>query len=344
MAEEPAAAERPGAKLRTLLNDAWIPQAICAAAELGIPDLLARGPASADELAAATGAHAPSLRRLLSALVTIEIVREHDDGRFDLTPMGALLRADTEESLHARALWVGRYQWPLWGRLADSVRSGDSARKLLSGTEGFAHLARDPEQAAVFNRAMAELTRAVVPQVARAYDFSRMRMIVDLGGGYGELITAILAANPRLHGVLFDLAHAADEGRRRIAGAGLADRCAIVTGDFFASIPSGADAYLLKSVIHDWDDARAAILLGNVRRAMEARASLLLVERILPERFTANAADRAIAGRDLNMLVSLGAKERTEAQFRELLAGAGFRLVRILPVGGGFCVLEASSA
>ena len=341
MADEPDATERPAAKLRTLLNDAWIPQAICAAVELGIPDLLTPGPASADELAAAAGAHAPSLRRLLSALVTVEIVREHGDGRFDLTPMGALLRADTAESLHARALWVGRYQWPLWGRLADSIRSGDSARKLLSDTEGFAHLAQDPEQAVVFNRAMVELTRAVVPQIAGAYDFSRMRTIVDLGGGYGELLTAILAANPRLHGVLFDLAHAADEGRHRIARAGLADRCAVVTGDFFASVPSGADAYLLKSVIHDWDDARAAILLGNVRRAMEKPARLLLVERILPERFTASTADRTIAGRDLNMLVSLAAKERTEAQFRGLLVGAGFRLMRILPVGSGLCVLEA---
>ncbi len=336
--------EQATRKLLSLLDRAWIPQALCAAVELRLPDLLAGGPLSAAALAGKAGAHAPSLQRLLAALVTVEIVREHEDGRFELTSLGTRLRDDVAESLRSRAIWVGRYQWPLWARLVDSVRSGQSARTLLLGTEGFEHLARDPEQAAVFNRTMVELTRLLAPQVARAYDFSGMRRIVDVGGGYGELLAAILAANQALRGVLFDLPHAVDEGRRRLEHVGLADRCEIVTGDFFVSVPGGADAYVLKSVLHDWDDGQAAAILDNVRRAMDEDARLLLVERILPERLGVSAVDQAMAGSDLNMLVSLGAKERTEAQFRALLDAAGLRLMRILPVGRGFRLIEAGAA
>ena len=188
--------------------------------------------------------------------------------------MGALLRADAPDSLRAWAIHCGKYLWPAWGRLAESVRTGTSDRKRASGTDDFGHLEHDPDAAAVFNRAMVEITRLIAQEVTRVVDFSRMVRVVDVGGGYGELLAAILGANPRLHGVLFDLPHAVDAASAPLAQAGVAARCELVAGSFFDSVPAGADAYLLKSVLHNWDDERCALILRNCRHAMrDARPS-----------------------------------------------------------------------
>lgn len=327
--------------LIALINATWMSQAVCAAAELGIADALASGPRHLEELAHATHSHAPSLHRLMRGLASLDLCREQGDGSFALTSTGSLLRADAPDSLQQWALWSGRYLWPLWGELLRSVKSGCPARKRIEGTEGFDHLERDGAAAAVFNHAMADLTRLIASEVAHAYDFTEMRLIVDVGGGYGGLLAAILAAYPDARGVLYDLPHASEGARAYLTKANVATRCELVTGNFLESVPAGADAYLLKSVLHDWDDARCAIILRNCRRAMAATGRLLLIERIVPARFEACTHHRNIARSDLTMLIGHEGRERSEAELNILLYSCGFALTRVIPTALGFSIVEA---
>src|SRR5690606_19746260 len=239
---------------------------------------------------------------------------------YEITPLGRLLAADSPGSLRAvAALWADRQQ-PLWHRLADSVRIGRGARTLLGGGGGFAHLEQDAEYAATFNEAMVALTRLAAPEIARAYDFAGKR-VVDVGGGYGELLAAILEAHPTARGVLLDRPHAIAAAPRHFEARGLGERCELVAGDFFTSVPVGGDVYVLKSVIHDWDDDDALAILSACRAAMTADARLVLIERVMPERLAPTEEHRALARSDLNMLVMLGARERTEAELGGLLLG-----------------------
>lgn len=327
--------------LQQMLTGSWMAQALCVAAELQIADLLREGPCSSDQLAAASGADAPALHRLLRALTTIDICRERADGCFEITPMGALLGTGVPGSLRAWTIWWGRYLWPVWGQLLYSVQTGKSARALLTGMKGFEHLSGDPQAAAIFNEALGELTRFAAENIARAYDFSGLERIVDVGGGYGELLACILRANPQATGVLFDLEHAIEEARRRFHEAGLAERCEFVPGDFFDAVPRGADAYLLKSVIHDWDDERSIQILARCCEAMAEGGRVLLVERIMPDRLEVSADHQALARTDLNMLIAHAAQERTAAAFHELLNAAGLGVARVIPVEATFCVIEA---
>jgi orsellinic acid C2-O-methyltransferase len=337
-------ADAPAARLQSLVKGFWTTQALYVATTLGIPDLLADGPRSSDALANSVGAHPPSLHRLLRALTTIEVVQERSDGMFALLPMGDLLRSDSPTSLRSWTLFIGEYQWQVWGDLLGSVRTGQSARERLFGTKEFEHLERNPELAALFNQAMVELTRLVSAAVVEAYDFTGMKRIMDVGGGYGELLRAILTAHPTAQGILFDMAHAIEQGRGYLETVGVASRCEFVAGDFFASVPSGADAYVLKSIIHDWNDERATAILTACRRAMGPEAKLLLVERVLPERLGTTPADQSLAHTDLNMLVSLAAQERTVADYRKLLEASGLHLNRAIPTQGASTILEAHVA
>lgn len=334
--------DAPAAQLLRIVKGFWVTQALYVAAKLGIPDLLATGPQTSDALAQAVGAHPDSLHRLLRALTTVEVFQEREDGSFELLPMGDLLSSDSPNSFRSYTLFLGGYQWQTWGKLLESVQTGQSARTMVWGVTEFQHLERDPELASLFNEAMVELTRLISAAVVRSYDFSRFKHIVDVGGGYGELLRAILQANPEVHGTVFDMPHALEEGKRYLASAGLADRCEFISGDFFESVPAGADAYVLKSIIHDWNDEKARTILETCRRVMSSEAKLLLIERVLPERLGASPADQAVVHSDLNMMVSLAARERTEADFRNLLAEANLRLNKVTPVEGGFCVLEAT--
>jgi len=326
-------------RLLDLVNSSWMCQAIRVAARLGIADLLAAGAQSTEDLARATGAHASSLRRFMRALVTIEICQERSDGSFELTPMGALLRADAADSLRSWALYWGGPLWPIWGQLLHSVMTGESARAKVTGRSGFD---REPEEVAVFNQAMVELTRLDSASIVQACDFSGMNTVVDVGGGYGELLAAILNANPALRGVLFESNNALENARLHMDSAGVATRCEYVAGDFFESVPAGGDAYVLKSVIHDWDDAQSKVILRNCGHAMGERAKLLLVERIVPERLEVSPAHRSIARGDLNMLVGLGGRERTEQEFRALLNQTGFEVTAVRAAGPTFGIVEAT--
>ena len=312
-------------------------QAIHVAATLGIADLLENGPRSVEELAEATGTHAPTLYRLLRALTSVGVFAEETDGRFGSTPLAEYLRTDTPDSLRAWAMQVGQqYFWTSWGHLLHSVRTGKPAFPELYGTTAWEYRAAHPEEDAVFNAAMTNLSAGVVEAVLQSYDFSDIGVLVDVGGGEGTLLAAILAANPALHGILFDQPHVVATAGDLLERASVADRCEVVDGSFFDAVPGGANAYLLKSIIHDWDDASAVRILRTCRTAMVNSAKLLLVELVIQP----GAGPNPATFMDLNMLVMLGGRERTAEDFGSLYAEAGFRLTNVIPTRSAFSIIE----
>jgi hypothetical protein len=335
----------PALTLLDLLNGYRVTQALYVVARLGIADRLAGGPQASEELARATGAHAGALRRLLRALASFGVFAEEADGRFSLTEIGALLRDGVSGSLRAGVAFYGdERHWKAWARLEQSVTSGETVWGPRAAQAFFEMNTRDPEGAAIFNAAMTSFTSAFDTAVVAAYDFSRLRTLVDVGGGQGALISSILRANPDLRGILFDIPPVIDGARRRVAAAGLGERLELVAGNVFASVPSGGDAYLLKWIIHDWDDEHGVAILRACHRAMAGDGRLLLVERIVPERVDQSADTQSILLADLNMLVLTGGHERTAAEYHMLLRAAGFALGRIVPTGTPLSVIEATRA
>jgi ubiquinone/menaquinone biosynthesis C-methylase UbiE len=343
---QPSPSSTPStASLYPVISGYMASQAIHVAARLGIADLIAAGTNTSEALARATETHASSLHRLLRALVGLGLLEQIMPTRFALTPLGSTLRTEVPGSLRNAALYFGsELMWQGWGELLRSIRTGETAMRHLHGMGTFEYRAEHPEQAAVFNGAMSELTRQVAAAVVAVYDFSKFERIVDVGGGNGTLVAAILAATPHLRGVVFDIPSGVAEAGSRLEAAGVAHRCEIVEGDFFHSVPSGADAYIMKSIIHDWDDARSVTILRNCRRAISAHGKLLIVERIIPARVDPSIAHRQVLMMDLNMLVMAGGQERTEAEYRALLASAGFNLTAIVPdrAPTNFSILEAA--
>ncbi len=312
-------------------------QAIHVAATLGIADLLEDGPRSVDELAETTGTHAPTLYRLLRALASVGVFAEQSDGRFGLTPLAEYLRSNAPGSVRAWAVQIGQpYHWSAWAYLLESVRTGELAFPKLYGTSAWEYREAHPAEGEIFDAAMTGISAAVAEEVVRGYDFSRFGLLVDVGGGHGELLAVILRANPALRGVLFDQPHVATGAGDLLEEAGVADRCEVVGGSFFEAVPEGADAYLLKSVVHDWDDASSVEILRKCRAAMAETGRLLLVERAIRP---GNEVDPAKFS-DLNMLVMLGGRERTTEEFRSLLAEAGFDLSGVIKTGSLFDIIE----
>ncbi|MGF1466719.1 MAG: methyltransferase [Sandaracinaceae bacterium] len=307
----------------------YVSQALFVAAKLGLADHLADEPRSAEDLARRAGCHADALRRVLRLLVSAGVFREDDEGRFSATELGACMREGSSRS--SVLLFSGPGQWAVWGDLLTTVKTGEPALERVFGVGPFQYFDERPEEAAVFDRAMSGFSAMIAKAVAAAYDFSSMRSVVDVGGGDGALLLGILEAQEALRGTVFDLPRLAGPARRRIADAGLGERCAFLGGDFFTSVPPGADAYVLKHVIHDWEDARAADILRNVRRAMGEGGKLLIVESLYPERIDTSSASQGAAKNDCNMLVATGGRQRTEQAFRDLLAAAGLRLSRVVP-------------
>jgi len=330
--------------LLEMINSSWMSQAIYVAARLGVADALAGGPRTGEELAGSIGAHAESLHRLLRALSTIGVCTEHDGGAFALTALGSHLRADAPASVRSFALHWGGSMWPIWASLLHSVKTGKNPRTLVTRKGTFESLAQNSEAMRVFNDAMIEISRLMAAGVVRAYDFAGFAHVVDVGGGHGELLGAILAANPALRGTLFDLPHVLEGARTHLEAVGVAGRCEFAPGSFFDSVPSGADAYLLKSVLHDWNDERAAVILTNCRRAMAGSEKLLVVERMLPVRMETSSEHRFMAASDLGMMVALAGRERTEADFRALFASTGFRMTRIVRAAVHYSVIEATAS
>ena len=328
------------ATLLEMIGASWMSQAICVAAELGLADLLTAGPKDIDELAQAVDCQPSSLHRLMRALVSIGLFSEHENEVFKLTTTGALLRSGGQPSVRSWAIWWGRHLWPVWENLGYSVKTNQSARKMMNGREGYQHIEAAPAVAMMFNQAMAELTQIIAGEVLRVYDFAGTKHLVDVGGGYGGLLTAILTAHPAMHGTLFDLSHAIAEASTHVAKAGIAQRCSLVAGSFFDAAPGNGDVYLLKSILHNWNDESSIAILRNCRRAMPKEAKLVLVERVMPARMTESGNSRAAARTDLNMLVGLGGRERTETEFVALLTASGFRTTALLQTTLDYSVIE----
>jgi hypothetical protein len=332
----------PQVQIQELVSGFWKTRAIHAAVRLGLADLMGRGPQPAAELAAQCKANADAVHRLLRALVSIGVCIDAGGGRFGLTPVGDTLRSDAPGSMRGMVLHLSEMMWDSWSHLDESVRTGKTARALQGQSQAFEFFDANPEAAAIFNTAMAQFTRRVAAAAVAAYDFSAIATMVDVGGGYGQLLATILRANPKMRGVVFDMEHAADGARRELAAAGVIDRCDVAIGDFFKAVPPGAGAYILKSIIHDWDDERAITILRNCRSAARTTARVLLVERVVPERIQVAPEDQATAMLDLNMLVGAGGRERTEAEFARLFEAASLKLVRIVPTAAGMAVIEAA--
>jgi SAM-dependent methyltransferase len=328
----------PGAELMQMVLGCLVSQAVSVAAKLGVADQLAGGPKGVAELAEAAGAHERSLYRLLRTLASVGVFKELPGKRFELTPMAEALRSDAPGSMRDAAIFMGEeWHWRVWGHTIESVRTGGSAWERAHGSEIFPWFAAHPEQSAVFDRAMTSFSNLATEAVVKAYDFSGFETLVDVAGGHGRLLSEILGANPSLRGVLFDQPHVIEAAREFVASKGLADRCETAAGDFFESVPAGADAYVMKHIIHDWDDERAALILKNVARAMREGGRVLLVEMVLPP------ANVPHLGKvlDIEMLTSPGGVERTEEEYAELFDRAGLRLARVVPTESPYCVIEA---
>jgi hypothetical protein len=327
----------PRDALLRMTNAFQASQAIHVAATLGIADLLEDGPRSVDDLAQATGTHAPTLYRLLRALASVGVFAEEPDGQFRSTPLAEYLRTNAPRSLRAWAVQIGQqYLWTSWGHLLHSVRTGEPAFPELYGTTAWEYRQAHPEEDAVFNAAMTALSAGVVEAIVQSYDFSSMGVLMDVGGGEGVLLAAILAANPALRGVLFDQPHVVTGANELLERAGVADRCEVVSGSFFESVPGGADAHLLKSIVHDWDDIATVKILRACRAAIVNSGRLLVVEPIIRP---GNEPDPAKFS-DLNMLVMLGGQERTADDFKRLYVEAGLRLTDIIRTGSSMAIIE----
>ena len=332
-----AAVTPPPVALLQMMTGYWVSQALYVAAKLGVADRLADGPVSCADLAAATGADAPSLYRVLRALASVGVFTETAPGTFALTPLADLLRGDAPGSMRALAIMYAEEQYRAWGDLLHSVRTGRPAFPHQFGTDYFAYLARHSEADRVFNAAMTGWTTQLASAVADAYNFAPFKTIVDVGGSYGTLLAAILRRHPGARGFLFDQPHVAAAAAEHLAAAGVADRCTAVGGDFFVEVPAGGDAYVLAQILHDWDDERSVAILKQCRRAIPGDGKLLVVELVLPQ------GEEPFFGKwlDLHMLVLLGARERTAAQYDALFQASGFRLTRVIPTPSGPSVVEA---
>ena len=305
------------------------------AAKLGLADLMADGPRTVPELARLTDTHERSLLRLMRALCALGICAEAGDGTFHLAELGGYLTGKSERSLKAWALFEGDMLLASWGQMVESIRTGKTATDLAGGSpERFEEMARtDRATAALFNEAMVSGTRMQIVALLAAYDFSAIPTLMDVGGGLGELISAIARKYPSMQGIVFDLPHCEEAAVKNLAASGVADRCRFIGGSFFESVPAGADAIIMKHIIHDWNDERCVQILRNCHRALKPGARLLVVDRVMPARLEATPDHLAVALADLNMLRGPGGCERTEDEHRALLARGGFRMTRIVPFG-----------
>ncbi len=325
--------------LQQLIQGFQVPQCIYVAARLGIADLLKDGPRSSEDLAQATGTHASSLYRVLRLLSAVDLLTEGEAHSFTLTPLGTYLQTGVPSSMHNTVLHhSGEANWQVWGALLHSVQTGEPAYEHVFGLTGWDYRAHHPEAAALFNNFMTDLTARIAPTVAAAYDFSATSTLVDVGGGHGQMLASILQAHPTLRGVLFDLPQVVKGAPPLLEVARVSDRCQVMGGDAFTAVPADHDTYLLSRVIHDWDDERAISILARCHQAMKPQGKVLLVEQVIP---TGRPPELLMLRSDVQMLVGLGGKERTEAEYRTLLKAAGFELTQLIAVLPPFYIIEA---
>lgn len=331
----------PNIALLEMAMGAWLTQALYVAVRLGIADALRNGPRTADDIARQVGADPGATYRLMRALASNGVLKLRRDRRFALTRVGQALRSDYEGSMAPMIALVGRPEhWEHWASLLYSVQTGQTAVEKIRGLPTWDYLDTNPEYAAAFNDAMTGVSTMAIQTTVPLYDFTDRKLIVDVGGGHGALLAAVLAAAPQAHGVLFDLPSVVDGAGQLLEAAGVAQRCTRTGGSFFESVPDGADAYLMKTVIHDWDDEKSLAILRNIRTAIAADGKLLLFEMVLPE----GAPHHPGTLLDLEMLVHAGGRERTPREYGDLLSRGGFRLTRVIPTPGPLSIVEAVPA
>ena len=323
-------------RMNQLLCGFQISAAIGAVASLGVADALAGEPARSTDLAERVGADARSLDRVLQALTDVGVFENLADGRYALTPLGETLRSDVPGSVRRAAiLWTEEWHWRAYGHFASTVRTGEAGMRAAHGSNYWEYLAEHPATAATVNGMMSSASSLRAQALARGYDFSKVERLVDVGGGEGGLLCTVLEAHPHLQGVVFDLPSVMEGARERLRDAGLADRAEAVGGDFFQVVPPGADVYVLSWILHDWDDEAALRILANCRTAVESGGRLLVMEMVLPSADEprsrqASYLERLAKVTDLEMLAVVGGRERTGAEYEELLGRAGFGLTQIL--------------
>jgi SAM-dependent methyltransferase len=331
----------PQAALLQLIGGAWLTQALSVSARFGFAELLASGPMDVEELASRAGTAPRSTARLLRALASVGVFREEAPGRFDLTPMAQLLRRDYPGSLHHWALMQGEpWHWEAWGALEQSVRNERTAFESTQGRPLFDYLAQEPEAGNCFDSAMAELSALSIRAIVKSYDFSAFRRVVDVGGGTGALLQQLLESYPEMRGVLFDREATLLKARQRMKAANLEERVEYRSGSFFETIPAAGEAYLLKHILHDWNDEAAGRLLRTLRSQLAPGARLLIIEYVLPTGNTFSHGKML----DLEMMVTCGGQERTEVELRRLLANNHLRLERVIPTPSGLSIIEALPA
>jgi hypothetical protein len=332
----------PAVQLGELATGYFRARALWAAAALDVAGALARGPLRAADIAAQSGAHGPTLYRVLRALATLGVFEEDSEGRFCNTPISELLRSDAPGSMRDLVMLFGHEtSWRAWEAIDHTLRTGETAFDRVYGEKFFHYLERTPETAALFDRAMVSASNVTNAAVVDAYDFSACASIVDVAGGVGAALCAILHATPGLRGILFDLPHVAQRAREYVAGQGLSTRCEFVAGSFLEEVPGGADVYFMKHILHDWDDASCLTILRRCHAALRAEARLLICERVVPRGNEPSQAKWV----DLHMMLTThGGKERTEAEYRALLADAGLALARVIQTGAPHSLLEAVRA
>jgi SAM-dependent methyltransferase len=324
-----------------MISGCWLTGCIHAAARLGLASRINGAPRPVAELAGEAGADEDALYRLLRALASVGIFAERGDRSFSHTPLSEALRPGVPGSLHGVAVMTGLLHLRAWPEIVHSVRTGGTAFEKVFGMGIFEHLADDVEAAEAFDEAMAGFTAVTAAAVVKAYDFAPYATIVDVGGGNGTLLAAILHAHPELRGTNFDLPSVLERARTSLAAAGLGDRAEAVAGDFFTAVPAGGDVYTLKTIVHDWDDERAIAILKNVRRAMQPGGRVLVIESVIDPSGGTGAPGKLL---DINMLVMTGGRERTPAEFAGLLAAAGLSLGRMVAATPTVHVIEGLPA
>ena len=325
-------------RVLALITGAWPVQVIHVAARLRLPDLMAEGETSSAALAETTGSHPRTLRRLLRAMAALGLCRQTDHDRFELSPAGEVLREGSEGSVRGVALHYGERIWGAMSQLDQSVKTGRPWR--ISGASGFEHMASDPGQMEMFHQSMADRTAPAARDMLQAYDFGRFRTLLDVGGSYGALLAAILKARPDLTGQVFDLPNLKDASTAYLERVGVSDRARFTGGSFFDQVPAGADAYMLKSIIHDWDDQEAVQILRNCAVAAGAQGRVLVIDRIAPELAGGDAADLVTFQGDVMMLTANGGLERTLKEFQTIYDQAGLKLESVTPTAAGFAVMQ----
>jgi hypothetical protein len=332
--------DKPSPPLISMMTGYWVSQSIYVAAKLGLADLVKRGPQTAEQLAAATKTQPEALYRLLRALASVGMFREDEQKRFSMTPAAEPLASDARHSQRALAIMMGEEHFDCWGELLYSVQTGRNAFEKIFGEPIFNWLAKHSEQAKTFDEAMVAVHGRETVAMLDAGDFSGIATLADVGGGNGSVLRAILERHHSMRGMLCDLPGVVERAKPLIAAAGLTDRMQAIPTDFFAAVPPGADAYLMRHIIHDWNDEQARQILGNVRKVIGSSGRLLIIENVIPPGNDPGFAKLL----DLNMLVIPGGKERTEAEYRELFAAARFRLTKITPTPADVSIIEGRPA